>query len=101
MSTQTINIKIDGELKREFNELAKAIGLTSSALLTMFIKRAVDEQAIPFEVKATNRVKSFEELNPVLQKMWVEDKAIEMGLLPDDTFEMTDDYFDKIKELYK
>ncbi|GAB2026986.1 type II toxin-antitoxin system RelB/DinJ family antitoxin [Lactovum odontotermitis] len=48
MTTQSMNFKIDSDLKKEFQKLAESMGLTSTAMLTMFVKRAVDDQAMPF-----------------------------------------------------
>ncbi|MDR2976018.1 MAG: type II toxin-antitoxin system RelB/DinJ family antitoxin [Streptococcaceae bacterium] len=101
MTTQTLNFKIDSQLKLEFNQLARDLGITTSALLNLFIKRAVDEHGIPFEVKVSNRPKRFDELNPILQKMWIEDKAIEMGLIEDDSTEISEKDFEEWRSFYK
>jgi DNA-damage-inducible protein J len=101
MSTQTLNVKVDSELKAQFAEFAKSVGLTTSALVTMFMKRSVDDQELPFLVKSPNRPKRFDELNPIIQKLWIEDKAIEMELIEDDSTEFTPEYWKKMEDLYK
>jgi len=48
--TATVSVRLDDDLKREADELFGDFGLTMSAALTMFVKQAVREQAIPFTV---------------------------------------------------
>ena len=48
--TATISVRLDDELKEQADELFNDFGLTMSAALTMFVKQAVREQAIPFAV---------------------------------------------------
>ncbi|SEP71285.1 DNA-damage-inducible protein J [Streptococcus equinus] len=49
-----INIKIDSEDKAIAEAIFAHMGLTTSAAVNMFIKRVIDDQALPF----TPRVKS-------------------------------------------
>jgi addiction module RelB/DinJ family antitoxin len=94
MSTATINFKIDTELKDQFQQLAKDLGANTTALLTMFVKRAVDEQALPFEVKAKPR------LNAVYRQLLAEEDAKLLGLIPDDATELTQKEMDEYRSLY-
>jgi len=48
--TATISVRLDDDLKEQADELFNDFGLTMSAALTMFVKQAVREQAIPFIV---------------------------------------------------
>lgn len=95
MSTSTINLKIDSELKEQFQQLAKDLGASTTTLITMFVKRAVDERAIPFEVKAKPR------LNAVYRQLIAEENAKILGLIPDDATPLEEDFFEKAAELYK
>lgn len=95
MTTGTINFKLDNELKEQFQQLAKDLGANTTALLTMFVKRAVDEQAIPFEVKAKPR------LNAVYRQLMVEEEAKILGLIPDDATELTQKEMDEYRSLYQ
>jgi addiction module RelB/DinJ family antitoxin len=52
MATLTINM--DNDLKRSFMEFCKEIGLNASATMSMFAKKVVREQRIPFEITAIN-----------------------------------------------
>lgn len=94
MTTGTINFKIDNELKEQFQQLARDLGANTTALLTMFVKRAVDDQAIPFDVKAKPR------LNAVYRQLIAEEKAKIQGLIPDDATELTQKEMDEYRNLY-
>jgi len=48
--TATISVRLDDNLKAQADELFDDFGLTMSAALTMFVKQAVREQAIPFTI---------------------------------------------------
>ena len=50
MASVTASIKIDPVLKRESQELFEQLGLSWSAAVTLFLRQAVREQAIPFRV---------------------------------------------------
>ncbi|MCL2149267.1 MAG: type II toxin-antitoxin system RelB/DinJ family antitoxin [Methanomassiliicoccaceae archaeon] len=50
MAQTNINIRIDEDLKREFEGLCKDLGLTTTAAFTVFAKAAVRRQGIPFDV---------------------------------------------------
>jgi DNA-damage-inducible protein J len=95
MTTSTINLKIDTELKEQFQQLAKDLGASTTTLITMFVKRAVDERGIPFEVKAKPR------LTAVHHQLIAEENAKILGLIPDDAAPLEEDFFDKATDLYK
>ena len=48
MTTASINFKVDAKTKSLFNQAAEKMGLTSSALLNVFVTRVAREQAVPF-----------------------------------------------------
>ena len=50
MAQSTINIRLDEDLKNEFNSLMDELGLSMSAAFTVFAKTAVREQRIPFPI---------------------------------------------------
>ena len=50
MATVSMNFKTDAESKKQFDEVAQELGLSSSALLNIFVKRVAKEKAIPFRV---------------------------------------------------
>ena len=50
MAQTNVNIRIDEDLKREFDNLCQDLGLTMTAAFTVFAKTAVRRQRIPFEI---------------------------------------------------
>lgn len=50
MGTVNVTIRIDENLKKQADELFSDFGLTLNGAITMFIKQAVREQRIPFEI---------------------------------------------------
>ena len=52
MATSSTSIKVDPVLKQESQSLFESLGLNFSAAITLFLKQAVREQAIPFRIGA-------------------------------------------------
>lgn len=50
--TSTINIKVPTDVKEEANALFNNLGLTMSRAINIFLKKALSEGGIPFEVRA-------------------------------------------------
>jgi DNA-damage-inducible protein J len=50
--TQTINIRIDSELKKQAEKLFKDMGMNMSTAFTIFVRQSVRQRKIPFEVNA-------------------------------------------------
>lgn len=53
MANINVTIRMDEQLKAQADELFYDLGLSLSSAITMFVKQAVREQRIPFEVKRT------------------------------------------------
>ena len=51
MGQTNINIRLDEDLKKEFNLLCDDLGMNVTTAINIFIKRAVKDWGIPFEVK--------------------------------------------------
>lgn len=51
MATTQINLKIDSKLKEEAQDLYADLGLSLSTAITMFLKKSVMEDGIPFKVQ--------------------------------------------------
>lgn len=51
MATTNVTIRMDTELKKQAEELFSELGLSMTAALTVFLKQAVYEQGIPFDVR--------------------------------------------------
>ena len=57
MRTQTdvrVTIRVDKDLKEEAEVLFDRLGMNMSTALNVFLRKAVDESAIPFSVSARN-----------------------------------------------
>lgn len=52
MAQTTFTVRMDEDTKRNFSELCANIGLTMSTAFSIFAKKAVSEQRIPFELTA-------------------------------------------------
>ena len=50
MAQTNVNIRMDENLKREFDEICNDFGLTMTAAFTIFAKTVVRQQRIPFEI---------------------------------------------------
>ena len=48
--TTNINIRMDRQLKKEFEEFCKDVGLSMSTAFTLFAKKTVQENKIPFTI---------------------------------------------------
>lgn len=52
MSQTNINIRIDENLKKQFDKFCEDIGMSMSTAFNIFAKKVVREQKIPFEIIA-------------------------------------------------
>ena len=52
MAQATINIRIDEELKKQFENFCNDTGLNISTAINIYIKTVVKEQQIPFKIMA-------------------------------------------------
>ena len=50
MSTSLINVRLDAGLKMQAEELFSELGLNMTSAISMFLRQAVRDQAIPFRV---------------------------------------------------
>jgi DNA-damage-inducible protein J len=55
MKTINVTLRVDKELKEEADALFEDMGLSLNTACRMFLKRAVQEQRIPFEVRRPDR----------------------------------------------
>ena len=54
MSQANISIRLNSDLKKNFDLLCNELGFNMSTAITMFIKAAVREQGIPFTLSVNN-----------------------------------------------
>lgn len=96
MTTASMNFKVDEKTKTLFNQTAEKMGLTSSALLNIFVTRVAREQAVPFSLKVVPD--KSETLDEESKKAMIKELAIVNGLIPDDDNKVNDlsNYFKKL-----
>lgn len=54
MATTNINIRMDSDLKKQFEAFCSDMGMTMTTAVNIFAKKAVREYRIPFEIGAEN-----------------------------------------------
>lgn len=52
MAQTNISIRIDEDLKKKFEKFCSDTGMTMTTAFNIFVKKAVKEQRIPFEITA-------------------------------------------------
>lgn len=52
MAQTNVNIRMDEELKKQFDQFCSNIGMSMTTAICVFAKKAVKEQKIPFEITA-------------------------------------------------
>lgn len=52
MANINVNIRLDAELKKQFEHFCADMGMTMTTAFTIFAKKAVREYRIPFEIGA-------------------------------------------------
>ena len=50
MAQSNINIRMDDEIKREFDRVCEELGINMTVAITILAKKMIREQRIPFEV---------------------------------------------------
>lgn len=53
METTTLNIRTDKEVKAQAEKIFDALGLNMSTAVNIFLRQAIRENGIPFELKLT------------------------------------------------
>ena len=51
MATSNINVRVDSELKKKAEELFNELGLNLTTAINIFLRKSVNYDGIPFEVK--------------------------------------------------
>lgn len=54
MSTTAISIRLDSDIKKQFDKLCNEFGLSTNAAFNLFARTVVREQAIPFPISLKN-----------------------------------------------
>jgi len=60
-----INIHVNDKVKKEAETIFKSLGLNMSVAMNLFLKKCINENGIPFDLKIPNR-EALEETNRIL-----------------------------------
>ena len=90
--TSALNVNVPKEVKEEANAIFNNLGLNMSTAINMFLKRAIYERGIPFEVKeqpSKEFLEALEELDymeahPEEYKSYKNIEELKEALLSDD-----------------
>ena len=63
-----INIRVNDEVKKEAEIIFKSLGLNMSDAMNLFLKKCINENGIPFDLKIPNRetIEAMEGTNKIL-----------------------------------
>ena len=83
MAQVTMTVRLDSQLKKQFNELCNEIGMSVNTAINVFVNAAVKTRGIPFEIKATPKEEPMSGLEAFRQIR----QMAESGQLPDLTLD--------------
>lgn len=89
MTKVSISFTTDQAAKTQLDRIAKELGLSTSSLLNILVKRTVAVNGIPFDVKAHN-LRQLNQFDEETQTAIIKELAIEKSLLPDDSTVVAD-----------
>ena len=63
-----INIRVNDEVKKEAESIFKSLGLNMSVAMNLFLKKCINENGIPFDLKLPNNetIEAMEGTNKIL-----------------------------------
>ncbi len=50
MANTTVNVRMDDKLKKKFDNICTKLGLSMTTAITIFVKKTIRENRLPFEV---------------------------------------------------
>lgn len=74
MANTSINIRMDSDLKKQFEAFCSDMGMTMTTAINIFAKKAVREYRIPFEIGAEQPNAETKEAIHEVQKMKADPK---------------------------
>ena len=83
MAQVSMTVRLDSQLKKQFNELCNEIGMSANTAINVFVKAAVKSRGIPFEVKASQNStaqdfrKAFYDLRESARKNGLQEMTLE------------------------
>ena len=79
--TTNLNIKVDHDLKNQADALFKAMGMTLTTAVNVFIRQAVQDQSIPFQIRLDGK----NQFHKLLDDM--RDEASKQGFMSNEEIE--------------
>jgi len=73
MENATISIRIDKQLKNEFDAICDNFGMNISTAFTIFAKKVVSERKIPFEITENDEYGFYSEQNQAYLKKSIDE----------------------------
>ena len=55
MAQTTLHVRMDEDMKEMFDEFCSDLGMSMSTAVCLFVKQALNEQKIPFELKTSKK----------------------------------------------
>ena len=89
MTKVSISFTTDQATKTQLDRIAKKLGLSTSSLLNILVKRTVATNGISFDAKSYNP-RQLNQFDEETQTAIIKELAIEKGLLPDDSTVVAD-----------
>lgn len=83
MAQVSMTVRLDSQLKKQFNELCNEIGMSVNTAINVFVNAAVKTRGIPFEIKSTPKEESMSGLEAFRQIR----QMAESGNFPDLTLD--------------
>jgi len=68
MSTTAISIRLDSDIKEQFDSLCREFGISTNAAFNLFARTVVREKAIPFSISLTPKVNDLDNQSIAAQK---------------------------------
>lgn len=83
METLTLNVRVDANDKKGFEQFCNSVGMNVSTAVNMFIKAVLREQKLPFEVRTDNfdeiiynKLKEAEQEMSITTKRYTKDEVL-------------------------
>lgn len=78
MSQATYSIRMDSNLKKEFDSICDDFGMSSTTAINVFAKAVVRERRIPFEIRSENKgIDAFRALRASAKQNGIQDMDID------------------------
>ena len=83
MAQSAVTVRIDSEIKSQFDKVCEQIGMSANTAFNVFVKAVVRTRSIPFEIKAAPKAESMSGLEAFQQMR----KMAESGQFPELTLD--------------